>query len=290
LIRSSTLSILFSALFLLSACSHSVKAKPDHPRLATGVTLRDIRFFSRSLDREMTYRVFLPAEMPPGRKFPVVYLLHGAWTDFRDWSNSSNVSEYARKGVILVMPEGDLSYYANAANIPKGKYEDYMTIDLIADVEGRFPVKRNRADRAIVGVSMGGFGAVDYALRHPDLYFFAGALSPSIDILRRHFSLRHVDQWLRTRRIFGASGSEERLTHDPFDLVRTVDPRKTPYIYLTVGESEPLFEPNERFSARLQQGGFPHEFHTKPGAHDWGQWNTQLPGCFESLFAHLDLR
>ena len=237
----------------------------------------------------MAYRVFLPSNLAPDQRLAVVYLLHGAWRDYRDWSNSSNVSQYAAKGMILVMPEGDFSYYMNAVDTPRDRYEDYVTKDLIADVENRFPARKGRSARAIVGVSMGGFGAVDYALVHSDLYGFAGALSPSIDIPRRQFTIRHFDQWMRTRRIFGPWGSEERRARDPFELANTAKPNSVSSLYLTVGENEALYGPNKRFEALLAKRGLAHEFHTMPGGHDWGQWNAQLPGCFASLERHLNI-
>jgi len=50
---------------------------------------------------------------------------------------------------------------------------------------------------------------------------------------------------------------------------------------------EPLLIPNRRFAALLKNRSFAYEFHTKPGGHDWGEWNSQIPGCFESLLEHL---
>lgn len=166
-------------------------------------------------------------------------------------------------------------------------HEDYITKDLILDIESRFPARRDRERRAIVGISMGGFGAIDLVLVHPDPYAFAGALSPSIDMPRRRFNIRRFGQWWRMRMIFGPYESKERASRDPFELVQTMDPKKAAYIYMAVGEQEPLFDPNRRFAERLQQRGFAHEFHVKPGWHDWNQWNAQIPGCFDSLFSHL---
>lgn len=73
----------------------------------------------------------------------------------------------------------------------------------------------------------------------------------------------------------------------PEKLARSVDPVRTPYLYLTAGENEPLLAPNRRFAALLKICGFAYEFHTKPGSHDWGEWDAQIPGCFESLVKHL---
>ncbi len=162
------------ALWTLTACKHVSQLRPDHPRLALGVRMQDVVFASASLGRQMHYRVFRPENLPAGRNLPDVYLLLGAANDYRTWSNDSDVSEYAANGLILVMPDGDLSYYVNSVEARSEKYEDYVTHDLIADVESRFPVRRDRAGRAVVGVSMGGYAAVYYALKRPELFAYAG--------------------------------------------------------------------------------------------------------------------
>lgn len=272
-------------------CRNLGKQMPDHPRTAAGVEMQDVSFHSAALNRQMPYRVFLPAEVAAGKRLPVVYLLHGGGGGFHDWSNYSDVSRYAAEdqsgGLILVMPEGDSSYYTNAALNPKDKYEDYLVNDLIVDVEARFPAAKGRENRAIVGVSMGGYAAVKLALTRPDLFVFAGAISPAIDVPERRFTLKRAGQWWRFRSIFGAMGSRSRQSSDPFVLVQTADRAVMPYLYLTAGEQEALLGPNRRFALLLSEGHFAFEFHTKPGGHDWGEWDAQIPGCFSSLTEHL---
>jgi S-formylglutathione hydrolase len=276
----------------LLGCRTNQLPLPDHPRLAPGVAMQDVTFHSKALNREMPYRVFLPAHPAPGQKLPVVYLLHGGNGGFRDWSNYSDVASYAApkevsKGLILVMPEGVFSYYQNASLKPEDRYEDYIVHDLIADVESRFPAAQGREHRAIIGISMGGFAAIKLALAQPHLFVFVGAFSPSIDVLRRRSSIKRIGEWWRIRSIFGPEGSEARQKADPFVLARSADPAKMPYLYLTAGEQEPLLDPNRRFAALLSQRHFDHEFHTKPGGHDWTEWDAQIPGCFESLMQRL---
>jgi putative tributyrin esterase len=193
----------------------------------------------------------------------------------------------AAMGVILVMTDGGSSYYMNAVERPQDKYEDDLIRDLIAEVEARFPAKSDRANRAIVGVSMGGFAAVALALRHPDLFVFAGAISPAIDVPERRFAWKRASRWWEFRSIFGPWGSADRDARDPFVLLQSADPRTASYFYLTAGEQEPLLEPIQRFAARLGKRGLAHEFHTKPGGHDWSEWDQQIPGCFESLALKL---
>lgn len=249
--------------------------------------MQDVIFHSAALNRDMPYRVFLPLHVEPGIRLPAVYLLHGGNGGFRDWSNDSVVSNYSARGLILVMPEGEFSYYMNAAERPQDRFEDYIFVDLIRDVESRFPVARTREKRAIVGISMGGFAAIKIALTRPELFCFVGAFSPPVDITHRQFRIRRWGEWWRIRRIFGPSGSAERRSRDPLRLVETADPEKTPYLYITAGENEPLLTPVRAFANRLATLHFQHAFQTRAGGHDWNEWNSQLEACFTSLFEHV---
>jgi len=249
--------------------------------------MKDVKFFSSALGHEMWYRAYLPEKAAAGERFPVVYLLHGNGGGFHDWSNHSDVAEYAAKGLILVMPEGGSSYFLNAVGRSNDRYEDYLIRDVIGDVEMRFPAERGREHRAVVGVSMGGFAAIQAALRHAEIFIFVGAMSPPVDVPERRFSWKRIGQWYEFHTIFGPQGSETRRALDPFLLVQSAKPAATPYIYLTAGEQEPLLDPDRRFAERLQRFRFRYEFHTRPGGHDWGEWNEQLSGCFAKLLPLL---
>ncbi|MFC5860801.1 alpha/beta hydrolase [Acidicapsa dinghuensis] len=232
----------------------------------------------------MSYRVFLPQSVADGHNaepLPVVYLLHGNGGGFRDWSNESDVARYAALGAILVMPEGGASYFLNAVGRPKDRYEDYLTKDLVKDVAERFPARRDRAGRAVIGVSMGGYAALKVGLSHPEEYGFVGAMSPPVDAPERGFSWRRFWQWWNFREILGPMGSEQRRERDVFALVDSVRPEATGFVYLGAGEREPLLDPVRRFAGRLRRRGFAFVFQVKPGGHDWGEWNRQIPDCFE---------
>ena len=285
----SSLPLFAGFLFQFAGCHSTGPADLDRPRVAPGVKVQDVTFHSGALNRDMPYRVFTPARVEAAEKLPVVYLLHGGDGTFRDWSDFSDVSRYADYGLILVMPEGAFSYYMNSAERTQDRYEDYLVNDLISDVETRFPVKKGRENRAMIGISMGGFAAIKLALTRPDLFIFVGAFSPSVDAPSRHFNIKSPGMWWRFRTIFGPPGSESRRSRDPFALVKTADPAVTPYIYMTAGENEPLLEPDRRFAARLKELHFAFEFHVKSGGHDWGEWNSQIPGCFDSLLQHMKL-
>jgi putative tributyrin esterase len=279
--------LLLAALAMCSCSRNTQPVPPDHPRLTSGVKMVDVIFHSTSLNREMQYRTIIPASIAPNQKLPVLYLLHGGGGGFRDWSNYSDVAGYAAQGVILVMPEGNNSYYTNSADHPQDRFEDYIVHDLIADVEHRFPAANDRSSRAIAGVSMGGFGAVVLALKHPDLFVFAGGLSSALDVPSRPFSIKRIGQYRQHSSIFGSWGSQSRHNSDPFVLVRSVDPVTAPYFFLTCGDQEGLLPTNRRFATMLQARHFGDEFHTVAGGHDWNQWNRNVPALMKSALSHL---
>jgi putative tributyrin esterase len=278
-------------MLLASACSRrSEHGSSDRPLLTPRVALQDVTFHSAALGRDMPYRVITPANTPSGTKLPVVYLLHGGGGSFRDWSNYSDVARFAERGLILIMPEADESYYTNSVEHPQDRYEDYIVNNLIADVENRFPIAPGRANRAILGISMGGYGAIKLSLHHPDLFAFAGGLSSAIDVPTRPFSIHRWGQYRHHRSIFGPWGSATRRNNDPFVLVRSADPAKAPYFYLTCCEQEGLLPSNRSFASLLQERHFRYEFHVVPGGHNWQQWNARLDDAFSNLLDHLGTR
>jgi S-formylglutathione hydrolase FrmB len=173
------------------------------------------------------------------------------------------------------------------AERPDDRYEDYIVQDLLSDVEAKFQAAKGRANRAIVGVSMGGFGAIKIALTHPGLFTFAGALSPAVDVPRREFSLRRIQRSWEFRSLFGPSGGAARRRSDPFQIARDVAPDQAPYVFLACGESESLLPPNREFAALLTKQRLAFEFHVTPGGHDWQRWRMQLPNLFASLYRRL---
>ena len=249
--------------------------------------MNDVTFRSASLGREMPYRIVMPSSITPGQKLPVIYLLHGGGGGYRDWTNYSDVANYAESGLVLVMPEGGSSYYTNSAEHPEDRYENYIVNDVISEVESKYPVATGRQNRVIVGVSMGGYGAVKIAMKNPELFVFAGGISAAVDVPTRPFSIKRLSQWKFHSSIFGPSGSQTRHDNDPYALARSVEPSRMPYLFLTCGAQEGLLPADRKLAAILEERGFKYEFHTAPGDHNWQQWNKQLPGVFESLLKRI---
>jgi S-formylglutathione hydrolase FrmB len=221
--------------------------------------------------------------MISGGRLHVLYLLHGNGGSYREWSQFSGIVGLVPADWMLVMPEGESSYWMNSATVAKDRYEDFITRDLIADAERELP--QGHVDRAIAGNSMGGFGAIVLAMKHPGLYRFAGAMSPPVDYPERGFSVRRWGQSMAIRSIFGADGSAARKADDPFVLARMADAKSMPYLWISAGDTEPLLPVVREFDTALTRSGIAHEFYVERGGHDWREWGGALPGLVKAMEA-----
>ena len=225
----------------------------------------------------MRYRIYLPAaNADSSRHFPVLYLLHGVYGNFTDWDKQSHLRRYAEnRDLIIVMPDGDNSWYVNSATNPKDRFEDYIVTDLIAEVDQRYQSIPRRESRAIAGLSMGGYGALNLALKHPDLFAFAGSMSGALNA-PTDLGARQPAFQKDLLRAFGPPGSATRAQNDVFELLKHADVARLPDIYVSCGLSDVFLELNRRFADQLHAQNVPHEAHTAPGGHDWKFWDEMI--------------
>jgi S-formylglutathione hydrolase FrmB len=186
------------------------------------------------------------------------------------------------------MPDAGRSYYTNAKHLRHARWEDAIIFDLPRDVESRFPVLLGREHRGIAGISMGGYGAVKLALKHPELYGFAGTMSGALDITRRPASLRRLGKTLHTWAIFGVRPGT-RQSEDVFTLLDRASMGEIQSVkwFLSCGKSDPLYAVNARFVREVSQRGIKLDWITTPGFHDWQSWNAAMPLLFKAAGAAL---
>ena len=238
---------------------------------------RDEVLQSAALGRPIKYRVLLPEGYgASARRFPVLYLLHGLDGHYDDWSTRTHIAEQARSlPLVIVMPEGEDSWYTNAAD-GSGRFEDYITEDLLRDVESRYRVIRARYGRAIAGLSMGGYGAIKIALKHPGLFAAAGSLSGAFDATDPEFAKLFPSHTDEMGRIFGAPDGETRKSNDVFAIAAAASTSTGPALYFDCGENDRFLASNRRLVDIVQKRGFGYEYHETPGAHAWDYWNRRL--------------
>jgi S-formylglutathione hydrolase FrmB len=128
---------------------------------------------------------------------------------------------------------------------------------------------------------MGGYGAISLALKHPELYAFAGAMSGPFDIPQRRASLRRWGQTWRIWTTFGVRPSARR-DEDVFDLLKNSTKAQDTRWFESCGQSDPLLATNQRFARQLRERGIDVEVLETHGGHDWQSWNEGMPRLFAS--------
>lgn len=253
---------------------------------------RSVDFYSEALQRPSHYLIALPADYDQNvsARFPVLFLLHGMDGGPSDWVEKGELIQALQSyELVVVMPDGSDSYYTNAALKRQDRYEDLIAKDVLSDVEQHYRVLPQRNARGIGGISMGGYGAIKIALKHPDIFAYAAGISAALDAPRRGFAPRRIGQSLRYLRIFGAPGSSFRRTNDVFLLTKSASP--LPYLFLVCGKNEPLLSINREFITELRRDNISHEhyeYNEAPGGgHSWDSWKTQIPEMLNSAKTHL---
>ncbi|GIW05503.1 MAG: hypothetical protein KatS3mg060_0308 [Dehalococcoidia bacterium] len=241
----------------------------EAPR-ARGTIVED-SFFSEILAREMPYAIYLPPGYETsGQRYPVLYALHGLagyyaeWVDFGAVDVADSLFSNAKvPSFIMVFPQGDQSYWFNH---PQGgdAWADYLTEEVVPLIDSRYRTIPRRAGRAIGGLSMGATGALQIALRRPDLFSVVGAHSPSFR------TTPDADVfWFFSDPIYYRQ-------YDPFVLVRTTRAAERLRIWLDVGDADPWRDRTEQFDALLTSRGIPHRFTIGQGEHEGTYWGARM--------------
>jgi putative tributyrin esterase len=237
----------------------------------------DIVFQSVSLEREMHYRVLLPRSYENGGRFPVLYLLHGIYGDYKNWDTRTGLENYSKSvNVIIVMPDADDSWYTNSATVPADKFEDYIVKDLIAEIDQKYRTIHDGHQRAIAGLSMGGYGAVKLGVKYPELFAFSGSLSGAFNGPRNLDALR-PDFRSKLLEVFDGEGSPARQQNDIFLLLNAPHQNPYPYFYLACGTSDFFLKTNRALAEQLSSRNLAYEYHETAGGHTWEYWDQGLP-------------
>ena len=241
-----------------------------------------------SLGRTMKISVLLPSNYDSGRHYPVLYLLHGYSGDNTDWTTRTKLSTYVRGlPLIVVMPDAGNSWYVNSYTEPRDKFEDYIVKDLPYYIRRLYSIDTTR--QAIAGLSMGGYGAIVLALRHPSEFQFAGSLSGALSVPRvANDTSRRPESGLAPSlwKTFGNQQNDFWNEHDVFFLYREVPKDSFPYLYLAAGiqDGYRTFLPAHRaFTDLLRNYGAPYEYHEVPGRHNWQFWDREIQPLLKRL-------
>ena len=247
-------------------------------------SVETVQFQSQLVNTKLPYNVILPPGYRASNttRFPVLYLLHGWGGHYTDWVTRTNVADYAAQyRMIVVMPEGNDSWYVDSGGVASDKYETYLLKELIPDVDRRFRTIQARYGRAVAGLSMGGYGAIKYGLKYPASFVFAASISGAFGVTRYTQTEMGGSNWEPFLRTFGPADSETRKANDVFEIARELSSARVaalPYFYFDCGTEDAgqHFNPNRELSQIFIEKKIPHEYRELPGGHSWAYWDQQV--------------
>ncbi|MBA3261667.1 MAG: esterase family protein [Thermoleophilaceae bacterium] len=280
--------------------------------------LQELTLRTSELAGSTAVRVLLPAgyREHPARRYPVLYLLHGASGDQRSWTTEGQgdaESLTAALPLIVVMPNaGKGGFYTNWFNNGRGgtpRWENWHIKRLIPFIDGRYRTRAMGAGRAIAGLSMGGFGTFSYAARHPDLFTSALSLSGAVDTSTPPGVAPEIIDSISAAdggppgSLWGPRATQEVRwrAHNPWDLAENL---RGLALWLRTGNGQPggpfgggpdldITEVGVAAQAftvhqRLRELGIPHVFDDYgPGHHLWAYWNRGLRQTLPAIMARL---
>ena len=245
-------------------------------------------FFSEALGMQSEVFVVIPQRGALGEigigskaddtKFKVLYLLHGLSDDHTIWMRRTSIERYAtRYGICVVMPNGHRSFYTDMKY--GGDYYKYIAKELPMRMREFFNVSDKREDNFIAGLSMGGYGALKIAMRNPDRFAAASALSAVTDIAS--FCGERSE-------LFTAIFGEDRAVPDEDDLIKLAAAHKNdeikPDIFIGIGRQDGLYEQNVKFKKVLTDNGYNMTYRESDGVHCWEFWDEYIQYTLDFMF------
>ena len=249
---------------------------------------------SKILSRLVAYCVVLPAsfDADKNKKFPILYDLHGLGDNeqFLVHSGVWNLVEDLRsnhelKDFLIATPDGGASFYINAKD-GKNRYEDFLLQEFFPFIERRYRAAPGRANRAISGVSMGGYGALHLAFRQPQRFSAVSAHSAALIEKLPSFLGSASRTSPRGRLLGGVFGSPPDPVffdqNSPIVLARTASLAGLK-IYFDCGDNDDygFYAGATALDKLLTSRHVPHEFHLYPGRHDANYFAEHLPASLE---------
>jgi S-formylglutathione hydrolase FrmB len=279
---------------LLMGCAGSILATPG--ARATG-RAECVSFPSKILDRAVPYCVLLPPsyDSEKTRRYPILYLLHGLGDNEQMLVHSGGMNlvedlweQHELGEFLIVTPAGGVSFYINS-NDGKRRYEDFFLQEFMPGVEKRYRAQSGRGERGIAGISMGGYGALHIAFRHPGLFAVVGAHSAALIEKMPNISEQNSRQLNRLRVLGDAFGSPFDPAfwnqNDPITIARTANLAGLKIYFDCGSEDDYGFDTGaEALDKLLTSRHIPHEFHLYSGGHNWIYFAEHLPALLEFEF------
>lgn len=262
----------------------------------SGEILRDLVIADTTTGDSLTYSVYVPDRPDgPGKRLPVLYLLHGYGASSREWIDGLDVAQTLDTMIgsgeiaplLAVMPDAGKSWYVDSGAFDgPGDMETAIVSTLVDAVDRRFPSDARAERRAIAGLSMGGFGALRLGFKYPERFCTVVGLSAGL-FKPGGVSWQHGPggrRWETRERWYAASfGSPFNLgvynQRNPFTYVDNLAHLTGPMdILLIAGDDDAMgaYDGTVEMFIELRKRGLKPELRISDGGHDHALWKSRL--------------
>ncbi|MDQ1086622.1 alpha/beta hydrolase family protein [Siphonobacter sp. SORGH_AS_1065] len=244
---------------------------------------------SSILGKVVNYSILLPEGYETtNRRYPVLYLLHGLGDDETGWTQMGEVERIVEETkavpMIIVMPNAEKTWYMNSAD-GKIRYEDFFIKELIPYIDSTYRSRPQKNYRAIAGLSMGGYGTLLLATKHPEYFAAAAPLSAAVFTDEEIVTMKPEDYQRRFGKVMPTELKGKNRLSDHwqqfsiFNLVQKqpVESLKSVRYYIDCGDDDHLIRANMALHTTLLDKTIPHEFRVHDGGHTWTYWREALP-------------
>lgn len=215
------------------------------------------------------------AEQLGGKKYPVLYLLHGATGSGRDFADNmgQKLQEIAtQKKVIIVAPSCEpFGWYVNSPYIADSQIADFIVEELVPHIDSLYPTNKKRG---IAGLSMGGHGALRLGFYNRTVFQSMASISGVLDITA------HTKNW-HIKDLLGNYEDNKKLWEENcvVNIIADKWPATSPkHIQIVTGKEDSLvLEENRKAQSLLTKRGFKFEYKEETGGHNWDFWNAHIP-------------
>ncbi|HTF22094.1 MAG TPA: alpha/beta hydrolase-fold protein [Chryseolinea sp.] len=262
--------------------------------LSQGVIKESLTLQSSILGREVQFNIYLPNGYDlTNRGYPVLYLLHGYGDDETGWTQFGEVEQIAGKTtaageatpMIIAMPDGGVTWYMNSYD-GKIKYEDFFVKEFIPYIDKNYRTRPSKQYRAIAGLSMGGYGSLLQATKHPELFSSCSALSSGV-FTDEEMIAANENTWGNVLgNLYGKKEltGKSRLTphYEENSIISIVTKGNAEALgkvryYIDCGDKDFLIKGNMALHAAMVDKKIAHEFRVREGVHSWSYWRSALP-------------
>lgn len=255
----------------------------------------NIEFYSNSLKRPVSFKMIIPGDFNPdwnpeqkrkNQKMKTIFLLHGYTGAAGNWIPEDFALKY---NFAIVMPNGENGFYTDGISTGH-KYATFIGEELVGYVRRVFNLAMCSEDTFIMGMSMGGYGALRSALAYPEVFGKAVGLSSAL-IIHGCAGMKPTDSnpianYEYYRECFGDLETVEQSRNNPEVLVDEILQKKAkmPDIYMACGLQDFLLEPNRAFHSFLENKKVNHVYFESDGGHDMKFWDEYARKIVPMLF------